>query len=47
MTFLVTRIGCGAAGFSDEEIAPLFAKAYSLPNVYLPAEFWKVLTFKY
>jgi hypothetical protein len=23
--FLVTRIGCGLAGFSDEDIAPLFA----------------------
>ena len=47
MTFLVTRIGCGIAGYSDEEIAPLFARAYSLPNVYLPAEFWKVLSYKY
>ena len=24
--FLVTRIGCGIAGFKDEEIAPLFTK---------------------
>ncbi len=47
MTFLVTRIGCGIAGFTDEEIAPLFAKTYGLPNVYLPAEFWKVLSYKY
>lgn len=47
MTFLVTRIGCGIAGYRDEEIAPLFARAYSLPNVYLPAEFWKVLSYKY
>lgn len=34
--FLVTRIGCGIAGFKDEEIAPLFKKATSLKNVYLP-----------
>ena len=27
LTFLVTRIGCGIAGFRDEEIAPLFAAA--------------------
>ncbi len=27
LTFQVTRIGCGLAGFSDEEIAPLFAGA--------------------
>ena len=47
LTFLVTRIGCGIAGYSDEDIAPLFAKAYSLPNVYLPAEFWEVLSYKY
>lgn len=24
LTFYVTRIGCGIAGFSDDEIAPLF-----------------------
>lgn len=47
MTFLVTRIGCGIAGFRDEDIAPLFARAYSLPNVWLPASFWKVLSYKY
>ena len=47
MTFLVTRIGCGIAGFSDEDIAPLFARVYSLPNVYLPKSFWAVLSYKY
>lgn len=47
MIFLVTRVGCGIAGFDDFEIAPLFARAYSLPNVYLPAEFWRVLSYKY
>ena len=47
MKFLVTRVGCGIAGFDDSQIAPLFAGAYSLPNVYLPAEFWKVLSFKF
>ena len=47
LTILVTRIGCGIAGWRDEDIAPLFARAYSLPNVYLPAEFWKVLSYKY
>lgn len=35
-TFLVTRIGCGIAGFRDEEIAPLFEDAHLLPNVVLP-----------
>ncbi|MBP5334710.1 MAG: hypothetical protein J6Y61_02860 [Bacteroidales bacterium] len=47
LTFLVTRVGCGIAGFSDEQIAPLFARAFALPNVYLPASFWKVLTYKF
>jgi len=40
LTFLVTRIGCGIAGFTDEQIAPLFASAHSLPNVTLP-EGWR------
>lgn len=42
-TFLVTRIGCGIAGFRDEEIAPLFAAARNLENVWLPESFWAVL----
>jgi len=43
MTFLVTRIGCGIAGFTPREIAPLFAGAINLPNVHLPLDFWKEL----
>ncbi|MBQ4476733.1 MAG: hypothetical protein IJK62_04470 [Bacteroidales bacterium] len=39
--FLVTRIGCGIAGFTDEEIAPLFLDAHNLENVWLPKSFWK------
>lgn len=42
-TFYVTRIGCGIAGFSDSQIAPLFAAAAALPNVILPREFAMVL----
>lgn len=37
--FLVTRIGCGIAGFMDEEIAPLFAQALKVENIILPKEF--------
>jgi len=37
--FYVTRIGCGIAGFQDEEIAPLFKKALNLDNVCLPEAF--------
>lgn len=40
LTFLVTRIGCGIAGFTDEQIAPLFIAAHDLPNVALP-EGWR------
>ncbi|MBP5338691.1 MAG: transcriptional regulator [Prevotella sp.] len=36
LTFLVTRIGCGIAGFTDEEIAPLFEKAHDAENIVLP-----------
>lgn len=41
--FWVTRIGCGIAGFKDEEIAPLFAGAYSLENVALPKSFCDII----
>ena len=37
--FLVTRIGCGIAGFRDEEIAPLFTQALKVENIILPKEF--------
>lgn len=43
-TFFVTRIGCGIAGFTDEEIAPLFKDAMDLYNVRLPESFVKILT---
>ncbi|MCR4591587.1 MAG: hypothetical protein K5672_00335 [Bacteroidaceae bacterium] len=36
LTFLVTRIGCGIAGFTDEEISPLFEKAHNVENIVLP-----------
>ena len=36
LTFLVTRIGCGIAGFTDQEIAPLFVKAHKVDNILLP-----------
>ena len=35
-TFLVTRIGCGIAGFTDWQIAPLFADARHDDNIILP-----------
>ena len=41
--FYVTRIGCGIAGFTDAEIAPLFAEALPLENICLPKLFVKFL----
>ena len=41
--FYVTRVGCGIAGFTDREIAPLFKKALNLKNVCLPETFVKLL----
>ena len=41
--FLVTEIGCGIAGFTVEEIAPLFSEARTVENIYLPERFWMVL----
>ena len=39
LTFLVTRIGCGIAGFRDEDIAPLFRSALDDENIILPESF--------
>lgn len=41
LTFNVTRIGCGLAGYTDEQIAPMFRDAPS--NCRLPDE-WTVLS---
>ena len=43
LKFLVTPVGCGIAGYTPEEIAPMFSEAAMLENVYLPVSFWKVL----
>lgn len=37
--FLVTKIGCGIAGFKIDEIAPLFYHAIDCENIILPKEF--------
>ena len=43
LKFLVTEIGCGIAGFSVSEMAPLFKEALEVENVYLPERFVEVL----
>lgn len=40
--FLVTRVGCGIAGFTDEEIAPLFLEAIRIPNITLPRKWFHI-----
>lgn len=45
MTFLVTKVGCGNAGFTPYDIAPLFMNALPLSNVLLPKEFVNVLQY--
>jgi len=41
--FYVTRIGCGIAGFRDEEIAPLFTEAIGIDNICLPETFVEII----
>lgn len=43
LMFLVTRIGCGIAGYRDNQIAPLFQKALSCRNIVLPYSFARYL----
>lgn len=43
LKFLVTEIGCGIAGFTVEEMAPLFKGAMDEENIYLPQRFIKIL----
>ena len=43
LTFYVTRIGCGIAGFNDKDIAPLFADAQNIENVIMPQSFVECL----
>lgn len=43
LTFLVTPIGCGIAGFRADEIAPLFREAMPIENIVLPEEFIQVI----
>lgn len=46
LKFLVTEIGCGIAGFTVEQIAPLFKIVIEedLENIFLPESFHNVLS---
>ncbi len=41
--FLVTAVGCGIAGYSPKQVAPLFRAALEMENVYLPQVFVDVM----
>lgn len=43
LTFLVTEIGCGLAGYMPKNIAPLFKRALTINNIKLPERFIKKL----
>jgi hypothetical protein len=42
-TFYVTKLGCGLAGYTPEDIAPLFFKYKSTKNVVYPQVFLDIL----
>lgn len=46
LQFMVTPIGCGLAGYTPEQIAPMFSECLLLNNVQLPGEFLAVLSKK-
>lgn len=43
LIFQVTEIGCGLAGYSPKDIAPLFKDAVTIVNIHLPSKFWHKL----
>jgi len=45
LTFLVTEIGCGLAGYKPKDIAPLFAEAIEVKNIYLPKSFIEIIVY--
>ena len=44
--FLVTRVGCGNAGYDLRMVARLFVDAIRIENICLPEKFWEVLGLK-
>lgn len=44
LEFLITKVGCGLAGYTVQEIAPFFLRATS--NCKLPSQFQKILKTK-
>lgn len=45
MHFLITKIGCGLAGYEPEDIAPLFGGRFvRLENISLPYDFIQIIS---
>lgn len=44
--FLVTRVGCGNAGYDARRVTPLFVDAIKQENISLPEDFWRHLGLK-
>lgn len=42
LTFLVTEIGCGLAGYNKHQIAPLFFECLRMDNVKLSQDFYLI-----
>jgi hypothetical protein len=43
LTFYVTKVGCGFAGYKPEDIAVMFYQSYDIfrtPNIFLPQSFY-------
>ncbi len=45
--FMVTKIGCGLAGLTVEQVAPLFKECRNDKNIWLPQDFHDFLDGKY
>lgn len=43
LEFLVTEVGCGLAGHSHDDIAPLFKECLEIKNMYLPLKFIEII----
>jgi hypothetical protein len=40
---MVTKIGCGLAGYTPGQIAPMFRECIDMKNVWLPEEFINII----
>lgn len=43
LKFYVTKVGCKIAGFTPQQIAPLFKDAIEVENIILPEDFVKII----